>query len=174
MKSIECLLQSRGIMDTISGTKTALNKFDMKETFTVVYPADKSLKRVALIMNFDNSNIKSVDLLSDFLEVTVEEVAFSCSWWNLHGHYFDNQKKKHSLGRDMNWSYLHFKNHTEEVLYIDVDKLFQEYEQHQRGGALFFKLLADAVLSFNEDSLAALETTIKQYNVAKDDNDDVL
>jgi hypothetical protein len=174
MKSIERLLQSRGIMDTISGTKTALNKFDMKETFTVVYPADKSLKRVALIMNFDNSNIKSVDLLSDFRKVTVEEVALSCSWWNLHGHYFDNEKKKHSLGRDMNWSYLHFKNHTEEVLYNDVDKSFQEYEQHQRGGALFFKLLADAVLSSNEDSLAALETTIKQYNVAKDGNDDVL
>jgi len=74
----------------------------------------------------------------------------------------------------MNWSYLHFKNHTEEVLYNDVDKSFQEYEQHQRGGALFFKLLADAVLSSNEDSLAALETTIKQYNVAKDGNDDVL
>jgi hypothetical protein len=174
MKSIERLLQSRGIMDTISGTKTALNKYDMKETFTVVYPLDKSLKRVALTMNFDNSNIKSVDLLSDFRKVTVDEVALSCSWWNLHGHYFDNDKKKHSLGRDMNWSYLHFKNHTEEVLYNDVDKLFQEYEQHQRGGALFFKLLADTVLSSNEDSLAALETTIKQYNVAKDGNDAVL
>ena len=80
MKSIERLLQSRGIMDTISGTKTALNKYDMKETFTVVYPLDKSLKRVALTMNFDNSNIKSVDLLSDFRKVTVDEVALSCSW----------------------------------------------------------------------------------------------
>jgi hypothetical protein len=55
-----------------------------------------------------------------------------------------------------------------------VDKLFQEYEKHQRGGALFFKLLTNTVPSSNEDSLAALETTIKQYNVAKDGNDDVL
>jgi hypothetical protein len=174
MKSVERLLQSRGIMDTISGTETALNKFDMKETFTIVYPEDKSLRRVKLTMNFDNSNIKSVNLLTDFRKVSTDDVALSCSWWNLHGHYFDKSDKKHSLGRDMNWSYLHFKNHVEEVLYNDVDKLFQEYEQHQRGGALFFKLLTDVVLSSNEDSLAALESTIKQYNVAKDGNDDVL
>jgi hypothetical protein len=174
MKSVERLLQSRGIMDTISGTETALAKYDMKETFTVVFPEDKTLHRVNLTMNFDKSNIKSVNLLSDFRKVTIEEVVLSCSWWNLHGHYFDKSKKKLSLGRDMNWSYLHFKNHVEEVLYNDVDKLFQEYEKHQRGGALFFKLLTDAVLSSNEDSLAALETTIKQYNVAKDGNDDVL
>jgi hypothetical protein len=174
MKSVERLLQSRGIMDTISGTETALNKFDMKETFTIVYPEDKSLRRVKLTMNFDNSNIKSVNLLTDFRKVSPDDVALSCSWWNLHGHYFDKSDKKHSLGRDMNWSYLHFKNHVEEVLYNDVDKLFQEYEQHQRGGALFFKLLTDVVLSSNEDSLAALESTIKQYNVAKDGNDDVL
>jgi hypothetical protein len=174
MKSVERLLQSRGIMDTISGTETALNKFDMKETFTIVYPEDKSLRRVKLTMNFDNSNIKSVNLLTDFRKVSPDDVALSCSWWDLHGHYFDKSDKKHSLGRDMNWSYLHFKNHVEEVLYNDVDKLFQEYEQHQRGGALFFKLLTDVVLSSNEDSLAALESTIKQYNVAKDGNDDVL
>jgi hypothetical protein len=64
----------------------------------------------------------------------------------------------------MNWSYLHFKNHAEEVLYNNADKLFQEYEQHQRGGALFFKLLTDVILSSNEDSLAALKSTVKQYN----------
>jgi hypothetical protein len=174
MKSVERLLQSRGIMDTISGTETTLNKFDMKETFTIVYPEDKSLKRVKLIMNFDKTDIKSVNLLTDFRKVTAEEVALSCSWWNLHGHYFDNENTKHSLGRDMNWSYLHFKNHVEDVLYNDVDKLLHEYEKHQRGGALFFKLLTDAVLASNEDSLAALETTIKQYSIAKDANDDVL
>jgi hypothetical protein len=105
----------------------------MKETFTIVYPEDKSLRRVKLTMNFDNSNIKSVNLLTDFRKVSTDDVALSCSWWNLHGHYFDKSDKKHSLGRDMNWSYLHFKNHVEEVLYNDVDKLFQEYEQHQRG-----------------------------------------
>jgi hypothetical protein len=174
MKSIERLLQSRGIMDTISGTETSLNKFDMKETFTVVFPTDKTLKRVKLAMNFNNSNIKSVNLLTDFRKVSIEEVALSCSWWNLHGHYYDKSNKKHSLGCDMNWSYLHFKNHVEEVLYNDVDKLFQEFEQQERGGALFFKLLTDVVLSSNEESLAALEATIKKYNIAKNGNDDVL
>jgi hypothetical protein len=174
MKSVERLLQSRGIMDTISGTETTLDKYDMKETFTIVYPEDKSLKRVKLTMNFDNSDIKHVNLLTDFRKVTVEEVALSCSWWNLHGHYHDNDNVKHSLGRDMNWSYLHFKNHVDDVLYNDTDKLFHEYAKHQRGGALFFKLLTDAVLASNEDSLAALETIIKQYSIAKDANDDVL
>jgi hypothetical protein len=96
MKSVERLLQSRGIMDTISGTETALNKFDMKETFVIVYPEDKSLRRVKLTMNFDNSNIKSVNLLTDFQKVSTDDIALSCSWWNLHGHYFDKSDKKHS------------------------------------------------------------------------------
>jgi hypothetical protein len=74
-------------------------------------------------MNFDKSNIKSVNLLSDFRKVTIEEVVLSCSWWNFHGHYFDKSKKKLSLGQDMNWSYLHFKNHVEEVLSNDVVKI---------------------------------------------------
>ena len=174
MKSIERLLQSRGIMDTINGTETTLNKYDMKETFTVVFPVDETLKRVKLTMNFDKTDIKRVNLLTDFRKVSIEEVALSCSWWNLHGHYYDNDEVKHSLGRDMNWTYLHFKNHVDEVLYNDIDKLFQEYEQQQRGGALFFKLLTDAVLASTEDSLAALETTIKQYSIAKNADDDIL
>jgi hypothetical protein len=118
-------------------------------------------------MNFNNNNIKSVNLLSDFRKVSIEEVALSCLWWNLHGHYYDKSNKKQSLGCDMNWSYLHFKNHVQEVLYNDVNKLFQEFEQQERGGALFFKLLTDVVLSFNEESLAALESTIKSTTLQK-------
>jgi hypothetical protein len=80
MKIIERLLQSRGIMDIIAGTETSLNKYDMKETFTVVFLEDKTLKRVKLSMNFDNSNIRSVNLLTGFRKVSVEDVALSCSW----------------------------------------------------------------------------------------------
>ena len=173
MKSVERLLQSRSIMDTIESTENVLIKFDMKEPFTIVYPEDTTLKRVALKMNASNSGIRSLDILSDFRQVSIAEVALSCAWWNLHGHYKDKDDKQQSYGRDMNWSYLHFKNHVDEVLYNDTDKLFNSYSKKERGGPLFFKLLTDAVLSANEDSLSALESTIKNYNIAKDGKDDV-
>jgi hypothetical protein len=105
--------------------------------------------------------------------VTIEEVALSCAWWNLHGHYKDKDNKKQSYGRDMNWSYLHFKNHVDEVLYNATDKLLNSYNKKERGGPLFFKLLTNAVLLANEDSLATLESTIKNYNIAEDGKDDV-
>jgi hypothetical protein len=173
MKSIERLLQSRSIMDTIEATETVLNKFDMKDPFTIVYPEDKTLARVALKMKANGSGIRSLEILSDFRQVTIDEVALSCSWWNLHGHYKDKDNTKQSYGRDMNWSYLHFKNHVDEVLYNDTDKLFNTYDKKQRGGPLFFKLLTNAVLSANEDSLSALESTIKNYKIAEDGKDDV-
>jgi hypothetical protein len=173
MKSVERLLQSRSIMDTIEATENVLTKFDMKDPFTIVYPEDETLARVALKMKANGSGIRSLEILSDFRQVTIEEVALSCAWWNLHGHYKDKDNEKQSYGRDMNWSYLHFKNHVDEVLYNDTDKLFNSYNKKERGGPLFFKLLTNAVLSANEDSLAALESTIKNYNIAEDGKDDV-
>jgi hypothetical protein len=173
MKSIERLLQSRSILDTIEATETILTKYDMKEPFTIVFPADPTLKRVTLKLKIDGSGIQTVNVLTDFRRLTTKEVALSCAWWNLHGNYKDKDDKKQSYGRDMNWSYLHFKNHVDVVLYNDTDKEFHTYDKKERGGPLFFKLLTDSVLTANEDSLAALESTIKVYNIASDGKDDV-
>jgi hypothetical protein len=73
----------------------------------------------------------------------------------------------------MNWSYLHFKNHVNDNLYNDVNKAFLKYEKKKRGGPLFFKLLVDILLSSNETSLLSLESTIKNFNIAKDGMDDI-
>jgi hypothetical protein len=73
----------------------------------------------------------------------------------------------------MNWSYLHFKNDVNDNLYNDVIKAFLKHEKKQRGGPLFFKLLVDTLLTSNETSLLSLESTIKQFNIAKDGLDDI-
>jgi hypothetical protein len=173
MKSIERLLQSRGIMDTITATTMVLDRYDMKQTFTCVFPKDPTLQNISLQMTFDGATPRTVDLLVDFRKVTVAEVALSCSWWNLHGFFMDSTNKKQTLGRDMNWSYLHFKNHVNDNLYNDVNKVFLKHEKKERGGPLFFKLLVDTLLSSNETSLSSLESTIKKFNIAKDGMDDV-
>ena len=173
MKSIERLLQSRSIMDTISGTDTILEKYDMKEPFTIVFPSDPTLKRHALLMNADNSGPKTINLLKEFWTVTEKEVALSCAWWNVHGHFKDKNNNNQTFGRDMNWSYLHFKSHVDDVLYNEIDKLFQAHDKKERGGPLFFKLLTDVLLVSNEQSLAALESTITKYNIAVDGKDDL-
>jgi hypothetical protein len=172
MKSVERLLQSRGITATINGTKTLLDKYDMMQTFTIVLPTDPTLTKVALTSV--NGVPTTFDLLVDFRKVTKEQVALSCAWWNLHGFYLDNDDKKISLSRDMNWSYLHFKNHVEDVLYDDVNKEFHDdFEKKQRGGPLFFKLLVDKVITSNENSLSALVSTIKKYKIDSDGKDDL-
>jgi hypothetical protein len=172
MQSVERLLQSRGIMATINGTQTLLDKYDMIETFTIVIPTGPTLKKVAL------ASVHGVpttfNLLVDFRKVTKEQVALSCAWWNLHGFYTDNDNKKISLSRDMNWSYLHFHNHVEEILFDDVNKEFHDdFDKKQRGGPLFFKLLVDKVITSNENSLSALITTIKKYRIDTDGKDDL-
>jgi hypothetical protein len=173
MKSVERLLQSRSIMDTIGGTKTILEKYDMGEPFTIVFPEDPTLVRHALVMHDNKTGPKTINLLKEFWTVSVEEVALSCSWWNTHGHFKDSEGKVQTFGRDMNWSYLHFKNHVEDILYNEIDKIFQTYEKRERGGPLFFKLLTDILLVSNEQSLASLESTITKYNIAVDAKDDL-
>ena len=173
MKSVARLLQSRSIMDTISGTKTILEKYDMGQPFTVVIPKDPTLVRHELTLLNDGSAPKTINLLKEFWTVSAEDVALSCAWWNTHGHFTDSENAPQTFGRDMNWSYLHFKNHTEEVLYNEIDKQFQTYERRQRGGPLFFKLLIDVLLVSNEQSLSSLETTITKYNIAVDAKDDL-
>jgi hypothetical protein len=173
MKSIERLLQSRGIMDTITATTAVLDRYDMKQPFTIIFPMDPTLQKISLKMTFDGSAPRTVDLLVDFRKVTKEEVALSCSWWNLHGFFMDGENHKQSLSRDMNWSYLHFKNHVNDNLYNDVNKAFLKYNKKQRGGPLFFKLLVDILLTSNETSLSSLESTIKKFNIAKDGLDDI-
>jgi hypothetical protein len=173
MKSIERLLQSRSIMDTISGTETILEKYDMKEPFTIVFPSDPTLARHALTMRADRSGPKTINLLKEYWTVTEEEVALSCAWWNVHGHFKDKNDKNQTFGRDMNWSYLHFKSHVDDVLYNEIDKQFQAYDKKERGGPLFFKLLTDVLLVSNEQSLAALESTITKYNIAFDGKDNL-
>jgi hypothetical protein len=172
MQSVERLLQSRGIMATINGTQTLLDKYDMIETFTIVIPMDPTLKKVALTSI--NGVPTTFNLLVDFRKVTKAQVALSCAWWNLHGFYTDNENNKISLSRDMNWSYLHFNNHVEEILYDDVNKEFHDdFDKKQRGGPLFFKLLVDKVITSNENSLSALITTIKKYKIDSDGKDDL-
>jgi hypothetical protein len=55
MKSIERLLQSCGIMDTITATTTVLDRYDMKQPFKVIFPMDPTLQNVSLKMTFDGS-----------------------------------------------------------------------------------------------------------------------
>jgi hypothetical protein len=84
MKSIEHLLQSRSIMDTIEATDTVLTKYDMKEPFTsIVFPEDPTLKRVPLKLNITGSDIQTANVLTDFCKITTKEVALSCAWWIL-------------------------------------------------------------------------------------------
>jgi hypothetical protein len=74
----------------------------------------------------------------------------------------------------MNWSYLHFHNHVEEILYDDVNKEFHnDFDKKQRGGPLFLKLLVDKVITSNENSLSALITAIKKYRIDTDGKDDL-
>lgn len=160
-------------MDTISGTETILEKYDMKEPFTIVFPCDPTLARHALTMSADRSGPKTINLLKEYWTVTEEEVALSCAWWNVHGHFKDKNNKNQTFGRDMNWSYLHFKSHVDDVLYNEIDKQFQSYDKKESGGPLFFKLLTDVLLVSNEQSLAALESTITKYNIAVDGKDDL-
>ena len=49
----------------------------------------------------------------------------------------------------------------------------QSFKKEEQGGPLYFILLMDEIVTSNEQSLAALEGTVKLYNIANDGKDDL-
>ena len=140
------------------------------QPFDIVYPKDPALKLVTLKVKGGSPVVKS--LLENFRNLSIEQVALSSSWYSKFGSFTDSLGKPHSLGRDLSWSLLHFKEHVDPVLHNDIESRLQSFNKEEQGGPLYFILLMDEIVTSNEQSLAALEGTVKIYNIANDGKDD--
>ena len=112
-------------------------------------------------------------LLHSFRNTKIEQVAISNAWYATFGFFRHTDKTDHSLAQELTWSQLHFKNHVNPILHSDIEARIKEYPSSEQGGPLYFIILMDEILTSNENSLQALEATIKTYNIASDGKDDL-
>ena len=97
-----------------------------------------------------DGNTITYDLLVDSYSVTPKIVTLSTAWYNKYGYFTDAKNKKQTLGRDMSWSLIHFKQHVQASLHTDVDLLLQQYSSIQREDPLYFSILMKQLDLSNE------------------------
>ena len=71
----------------------------------------------------------------------------------------------------MSWSILHFKQHVDPVLCNDIELQLRVFKKEEEGGPLCFFISMDENITSNEQSLLALEGTVKIYNITIDGED---
>ena len=86
----------------------------------------------------------------------------------------DAQDNRQTLGCDMSWSLVHFKQHVQASLHTDVKLALQQYSPIQRGGPLYFSILMGQLVLSNEQSCEALISLVQAYNIATDGKDDLI
>ena len=112
-------------------------------------------------------------LFQSFRNTTIAQVVSSNAWYATFGIYKHKDKEMYTFAQEMTWSQIHFKNHVDPVLHSDIETRMKKYSSAEQGGTLYFIILMDEILTSNENSLAALEGTIKIYNIASDDKDNL-
>ena len=139
LKDVLKLEESQGLDETIRHLCSFLETCDLLFLFTIVCRIESKLRECTLKTR--DGNPITYDLLTDYRSVTPKIIALSIAWYNKHGYFTDNQNRKQTLGRDMSWSLLHFKQHAQASLHTAIDLLLQRYSSIQRGGSLYFFLL---------------------------------
>ena len=146
--------------------------YDLLPVFNIVYPKDPTLKRVTLRLKDGSPLVMS--LLKNFSTNSIPDVAKSSTWYNAFGNFEDSNRDDQTFGRDMSWSLLHCKEHIDSVLCNDVEYQLHAFKKEEQGGdPLYFIISMEEIVTLNEQSLSALESTVKIYNIATDRKDNL-
>ena len=166
------LEESHGLDKNIRHLRTFLESYDISALHTIVRPVDSKL-RICTLKTRDGVAITD-DLLTNYRTISLKTVAHSTAWYNKYGFYMDAQNKRQTLGRDMSWSLLHFKQHVQPSLHTDVEFALHQYPPIQQGELLYFVILMGQLVLSNEQSCAALVSLVQTYNIATDGKDNLL
>ena len=129
-------------------------------------PVDFKLRECTLKTR--DGNAITYDLLTGYRSATPKIVALSTAWYNKYGYFVDAKNNKQTLGCDMSWPLLHFKQQVQASLHTNVDLLLQQYSSIQQGGSLYFSILMKQLVLLNEQSCEALVILVQSYNISTD------
>ena len=136
-------------------------------------PVDSKLRECTLKTPSDGATI-TYGLLASYRYITPKAVALSTAWYNKFGYFIDAQNNRQTLGCDMSWSLLHFKQHVQVGLHTDVELILQRYSPIQQGGSLYFFILMRQLVFSNEQSYKALVSLVQAYTIATDWEDGLI
>ena len=142
----------------IAKTKASHQQYDMCDVFTIVFPLSEGSRTL---------EDKHLDLYTQYDEITEEEVAASCEWynkWTAKEYYRDN----------LTLTFKHLENNMTHKLF---DKCFERYDTYppiQQGGPLLFVIMMKTLVSSSEEATQHLKDMVKNLKIADFKGENVL
>ena len=142
----------------IAKMKASHQQYNMCDMSTVVFPLSEGPRTL---------EDKSLDLYTQYDEITEEEVAASCEWynkWTAKEYYHDN----------ITLTFKHLENNMTHKLF---DKCFERYDTYppiQQGGPLLFIIMMKMLVSSSEEATQHLKDMVKNLKIADFKGENVL
>jgi hypothetical protein len=108
----------------------------------------------------------SKDLYSDYSNLSVESVAQSNEFYRT---YVDDETFTENLKLTLEY----MKNNVKENLWNKVLEKYKPFQEKQKGGPLFFKLMMNQLLSNTESAAKALVERVEKYNIGNIQGEEV-
>ena len=137
--------------------------YDMADVFTIVFPmvaGGKTLETTEITNNMgDAVRVPNmVDLYAQYDELTEEDVARSCEWynkWTARNYYRD----------DLTLTYRHLENNMTYKLFNKTFKRYKAYPILQQGGPLLFIIMMKTLISSSDEATDYLKSMVKQLKI---------
>ena len=137
--------------------------YDMADVFTIVFPTisgGKTLETTEITNNMGETVQvpKTVDLYTQYDELTEEDIAHSCEWynkWTAKSYYRDN----------LTLTYRHLENNMTYKLFNKTFERFEAYPILQQGGPLLFIIIMKTLISSSDKATDYLKSMVKQLKI---------
>lgn len=151
---ISMSLDSADKLDDCYNVEMKINKtsqrhrmYDMHDVFTV------------MLVDEDGRDILECnDLYTEYPALTIEQVAESNKWYN-------TWPSEDTYRENLNLTYRFFENNTSPALFEKVSETYDEFEENEKGGPLFFIIMINAIMSQTEEASLSLQTRLKSLDL---------
>ena len=153
-----CLDDLYNMSIMIAKTKASHQQYNMCDVFTVIFPLSEGSRTL---------EDKHLDLYTQYDEITEEEVASSCEWynkWTAKEYYCDN----------LMLTFKHLENNMTHKLF---DKCFERYDTYppiQQGGPLLFIIMMKTLVLSSKEATQHLKDMVKNLKIADFKGENVL
>jgi hypothetical protein len=130
----------------VQKTKREHFKYDMHDVFTIVIPND------------DETIASTMDLYTEYSNITIEQVARSNLWYRewMVAPYFE---------QNLQLTYDFFQNNVSDDLSMKISETYETFKAGEQGGPLFFILMMNHLLSDTEEAALSLNERVKKFSI---------
>jgi hypothetical protein len=151
------------LANIVTAVREVHAQYDAGDVFTIVFPTNPEDENHGSALLADASGrTRSLDLYTQYAQVTADQVAISCFWYQTWVDHTDCPWVQENL----ELTYRHLVQHTIVELHNKVMETYKKYDAPYHGGPLYFKILMDHLVCNLEQIASSLIQHIKGHKIS--------